>query len=83
MGGFGAIAGMGAYSSFTGTTSNTGNSFAAGSVILSDNDSNTAMLALSNAKPGDSDTSCIKVTYTGSLSSTVRIYGTISGTLAM
>jgi len=82
MGVFGAIAGVGAYSSFTSTTSNTGNSFAAGSVVLSDNDSNTAMLSLSNAKPNDSDTSCIKVTYTGSLSSTVRLYGTVSGTLA-
>jgi len=82
MGTFGAIAGVGAYSSFTSTTSNTGNSFAAGSVVLGDNDSNTAMLSLTNAKPGVSDTSCIKVTYTGSLSSTVRLYGTLSGTLA-
>ena len=77
----GAVAGLGSYSAFTSTTSNAGNSFAAGSVAIGDNDSGTAMLALSNAKPGDSDTSCINVTSTGSLASTVRLYSTVTGTL--
>jgi hypothetical protein len=77
----GAVAGLGSYSAFTSTTGNSGNSFAAGSVAIGDNDSGTAMLALSNAKPGDTDTSCINLTSTGSLASTVRIYGTVTGTL--
>jgi len=77
----GAIAGFGSYSAFTSTTGNAGNSFAAGSVAIGDNDSGTAMLALSNAKPGDADTSCILITSTGSLNSTVRIYSTVTGTL--
>jgi Camelysin metallo-endopeptidase len=77
-----AAASYGVYSSFTATTGNASNSFAAGSVAISDNDSSTAMLALTNAKPGDSDTSCIKITYTGSLDAGVRLYGSISGSLA-
>lgn len=65
---------------FTATASNGSNTFTTGTVILGDNDSGAAMLALSNAKPGDSDTSCIRVSYTGSLASTVRLYGTTTGT---
>jgi predicted ribosomally synthesized peptide with SipW-like signal peptide len=77
----GVVAGVGSYSAFTATTTNTGNSFAAGTVAISDNDNDNFMLALTNAKPSDADTSCIKVTYTGSLSSTVRLYSTQTGTL--
>jgi hypothetical protein len=76
--GGGAFAGT--LSAFSSITSNPGNAFATGSVILADNDPGTAMLALSGAKPGDSDTSCIRVSYTGTLPSTVRLYGTTTGT---
>lgn len=77
----GVVTSVGSYSAFTATTSNTGNTFAAGSVAIQDDDAASAMLSLSNAKPGDSDTSCIKVKYTGSLSATVRLYATTTGTL--
>ncbi len=40
------------------------------------------MLSLSNAQPGATDTSCLLVTYSGSLSSTVKLYGSIAGALA-
>ena len=78
IGGAGAI---GSYSAFTATTTNGGNDFEAGSVSIEDNDNDSAMLALANAKPGDSDTSCIRVRYTGSLASTVRLYANVTGTL--
>ena len=81
VGGVGVAAGVGSYSAFTATTTNAGNTFASGSVAINDNDGNGAMLALTNAKPGDSDTSCIRVQYTGSLASTVRLYASLSGTL--
>lgn len=64
---------------FTATIDNTGNTFSTGTVTLTDNDAGTAMLGLTNAKPGDTDTSCIQVSYTGSLPSTVRLYGTTTG----
>ena len=77
----GAVAGVGGYSAFTSTTTNSGNSFAAGTVLIADNDLDNVMLALTNAKPNDADTSCIKVTYTGTLASSVRLYSTQTGTV--
>ena len=62
---------------------NSANSFAAGTVDVADDDANGALISLSNAKPGDSATGCIKVSYTGTLASNVRLYGTVAtGTLA-
>ncbi len=54
---------------FTATTDNTGNSFSAGSVTLTDNDLGSAMFTLLNMAPGDSQTDCIEVTYSGSITS--------------
>jgi predicted ribosomally synthesized peptide with SipW-like signal peptide len=76
----GVIVGVGTWSAFSSTTQNSGNSFATGTVILTDDDAGGAMLSLANAKPGDSDTSCIIVTYTGTLPANVRLYGTTGGT---
>lgn len=70
----------GSMAAFSSITSNGGSSFSAGTVNLTDNDSDVAMLSLANAKPGDSDESCIRVSFAGSLPSTVRAYGTTSGT---
>jgi hypothetical protein len=78
----GSIAGWATFSAFSATTTNPNNSFASGTVAISDNDSGTAMLSLANASPGTSDTGCIKIDYTGTLSSTVRLYATVTGTLA-
>lgn len=69
-----AVGGAGTFSAFSSTTANPGNTFAAGTVAIGDNDAGVAMYALSNAKPNDSATSCIQVTYTGSLDSDVRLY---------
>jgi Camelysin metallo-endopeptidase len=77
----GTVAGWGTFSAFSSTTSNTGNSFAAGTVYLSDNDAGSAMYSVSNQKPGDTLTKCIKVTYTGSLDSTVKLYASSVDTL--
>ncbi len=77
----GTVTGVGSYSAFTATTGNAGNSFASGTVSIEDNDSGAAMLSLANAKPTDADTSCIKVKYTGTLASSVRLYGSVTGTM--
>ena len=71
---------VGTWSAFSATTDNAGNTFSAGTVTLTDNDAGGALLSLSNAKPGNTDTGCITVSYTGSLPSTVRLYGTTGGT---
>jgi hypothetical protein len=78
-----ALFGMGSsytFATFTSSAINASNSFSVGTVAVSDNDSGSAMLALTGAKPGDSDTSCIRITYSGSLPATVRPYGTTTGT---
>jgi hypothetical protein len=68
------------YSAFSATTSNPTNNWAAGNVALSDDDSNTAMFNATNIKPTSTGTKCIAVTSTGSLASTVKLYGTSAGT---
>ena len=76
------VAGYATYSAFSSATATSGSSFAAGTVAIGDNDAGGAMLSLNAAVPGDSTTGCIKVTYTGSLPATVRLYGTVTGGLA-
>lgn len=57
------------------TTQNTGSQWTAGDVAISDDDSTSAMFAVSNMKPGEPATKCIEVTYTGSLDAAVKLYG--------
>jgi hypothetical protein len=75
----GAVGGLATWSAFSATTSNDSNNFATGSVTLSDNDSGAAMFDLTGAGPGDTLSKCIRVTYSGSLDSTVRLYGAVAG----
>ena len=77
----GTVAGYGSFAAFTATTGNTNNSFEAGSVTISDNDLGSSMLSFSNGKPGTYDTSCLTVSFTGSLSSNVRLYASTTGPL--
>ena len=76
-----AVTGTGTYAAFSGTTANPANAFTAGTVAIADNDAGGSLLSLSNARPGDSSTGCIKITYSGSLNANVRLYATASGSL--
>jgi len=78
----GMIAGAATWSAFSGATSNSGNTFQAGTVSLTDNDNGGTLVTLSNATPGSTTTGCITVTYNGSLPADVNLYATVSGTLA-
>jgi hypothetical protein len=72
-----AIAVLATFSAFSTTTSNPSNSFTAGNVSIGDNDAGGAMFpaaTFANQGPGSSASKCIKVTYTGSLDSTVKLY---------
>jgi hypothetical protein len=74
---------VGAYAAFRATVANSADTYASGTVALSDNDAGTAMFtSLTSAAPSDSETSCIKVRYDGTLASGIRLYGTIGGALA-
>jgi predicted ribosomally synthesized peptide with SipW-like signal peptide len=72
----GAIGGAATFSAFSSSTTNTGNQFAAGTVVLADNDAGAAMYSISNTKPGVNTVKCIQVTYTGSLDADVKLYTT-------
>jgi len=76
VGALGSLAAMGVFGAFSSTTTNAGNTITAGTVAIADNDAGAAMYSITNAKPGESVSKCIKVTYTGSLDADVHIYTT-------
>lgn len=67
---------------FTGTTTNSGNSWAAGEVKLSDDDTGSAMFTITNMTPNTAVVKCITVTYDGTVATTgVKLYGaSLTGT---
>lgn len=69
-------------SAFQATTTNGTNSWAAGTVAISDDDNGSAMFSATGLKPGDTGSKCILVTYGGTLASAVKLYGVASGSLA-
>ena len=65
---------------FSDTTDNSGNTWSAGTVILTDDDLGVAMFTVTNMSPG-TVTDCIVVTYSGSvLPADVNLYGISGGT---
>ena len=74
-----AAAGSGTFAAFVATSGNDGDRIESGSVKIEDNDDGSAVLTLSAAQPGSTDSGCIEVKYSGSLNSGVRLYGTTSG----
>jgi predicted ribosomally synthesized peptide with SipW-like signal peptide len=69
-----SIAGAGVFSAFSSQTENPGNIITTGTVTIEDNDGGSALYSIAAAKPGESKTSCIKVTYKGSLPATVKLF---------
>jgi len=70
----GGVAVVGTMSAFSATTSNTDNSFTAGTVTLTDNDSGAVLYSVTNQKPGTDTVKCIELTYSGSLDADVKLY---------
>jgi hypothetical protein len=70
----GGLAALGVFGAFSATTQNSGNEITTGTVALTDNDNGQAMFNVTDAKPGDTWSRCIKVTYSGSLPAEVRAY---------
>lgn len=64
----------GSQAAFSGTTSADANSMAAGTVLLDDDGTGSTMFSVSEMKPGQTETRCITVTYTGSLAASVKLY---------
>lgn len=73
----GALVWQASTAAFTATTNNSANTWTAGSIALSDNDSGSALFlsaSYPNLKPGSTDYKCIDVTFTGNVLSTVKLY---------
>lgn len=74
VGAVGLVAGAGTFAAFSATSGNSGNTFAAGTVVLADNDAGSAMWSVTNRIPGDTVTTCIRLSYTGTLAADVKLY---------
>ena len=74
IGAAGAIAGFGTFSAFSSSTENPGNKIETGTVVLSDNDSDSALYSVTGAAGGTSVDRCITVAYTGDLDADVKLY---------
>ncbi|HEX6459366.1 MAG TPA: hypothetical protein VF032_10665 [Thermoleophilaceae bacterium] len=68
------LAAFGVFSAFSSQTSNPGNNFTAGTVNISDNDGDVAAYNVTGGKPAQTQSECVRVVYTGSLDSDVRLY---------
>ncbi len=66
------------YAAFSATTDNAGNTWSAGTVVLSDDDSSSVMFTVNAMKPGDTSSHCIQLTYTGNLAASIRLYGSVT-----
>jgi predicted ribosomally synthesized peptide with SipW-like signal peptide len=75
VGGLGAVAGLGTFSAFSATTTNSGNSITSGTVKIDQHTGYTTLYSASNKGPGQTTTGCVRVTYSGSLNaSAVKLY---------
>jgi hypothetical protein len=85
--GSGAMVWRASEAAFSGTTNNPTNNWTAGTVSLTDDDSNSAMFTVTNMSPvapNNTGNKCIEVKYTGSVmpSTPVKLYaGALTGTL--
>ncbi|CAN5378717.1 hypothetical protein BH09ACT10_BH09ACT10_04430 [soil metagenome] len=62
------------YAAFSGTTRNSGNNWATGSVALTDDDAGSARFQANNLVPGQTETKCIVVTATATVPGVVKGY---------
>jgi hypothetical protein len=76
------VAGLAVFSAFSSTATSGTNTFASGSVQLSTNGTGVALFAMPAMSPGDNDSRCVEITYTGSLPADVQFYGTFTGAFA-
>ena len=68
------LSAFGVFAAFTATTANTGNQISSGTVDIAQHAGSTTLYSYSNQKPSDPKSSCVRVTYSGSLASAVKLY---------
>ena len=66
---------FGTFAAFTATSTNSGNKIDSGTVKIDDDSATTtALYNVTNQKPGQSTSGCLRIKYNGSLPSSVKIY---------
>lgn len=65
---------QGSYAAFSATTNNAANAWAAGKVLLVDDDAGAAAFSVTGIKPGSTGAKCITVTSNGTLPGSVKMY---------
>jgi predicted ribosomally synthesized peptide with SipW-like signal peptide len=68
------LASLGTFAAFTDTTSNSGNQIQSGTVAVDQHAGAITLYNVTNQKPGDATSKCVRVTYTGTLPATVKLY---------
>jgi hypothetical protein len=75
VGGLGAVTGLGTFSAFSATTTNSGNNVSSGTVKIDQHTGATTLYSATNKGPGQTVQGCVRVTYSGSLTaSAVKLY---------
>jgi Camelysin metallo-endopeptidase len=77
-----AVAGVAAFSAFSSTQATGVNTFGAGSVDLASNATGSVLFNMPNMNPGDTQSECATVTYSGTLPANVSMFGNPTGALA-
>lgn len=73
------LVGTASYSGFNAVVSNTGNTWSAGTVAVTSDDAGVSILNDTNIQPGSSNTSCITVKNSSSISAPVKLYAKNTG----
>jgi hypothetical protein len=71
----GLLANSATWSAWVAQPDTTNSSFSAGSILLADNSSGTALFDLSGMRPGTAAARCVRVRYTGSRPAKVQLFG--------
>ena len=68
------VAGLGVFAAFTATTANSGNTISSGSVEISQHPGAVTLYNVTNQAPGNATAKCVRISYTGSLAASVKLY---------
>ncbi len=80
IGTFGQLAARGTFAAFKGTDASGAGTLTSGTVYITSDTEGQAMLSMPNGAPGSTVTSYTNITYGGTLSASVRLYGRSTGT---
>lgn len=70
----GTVAMLGTFAAFTATTSNSNNKIESGTVKVDQHSGAATLYSVTNQKPTDATSKCVRVSYSGSLAASMKLY---------